>query len=142
MQIIQKTNFNAFKDAIQLGPEKVIQLVKDSGLLGRGGASFPTGIDSELAQPENATVLGLLHYGLEDHGLPGRKKEEVERQQFKEAMEAQRLLEKLALEDEEKKKQEAMLKKEQQMKSTKSASGKCQGCGLKKCPKTCLFYNK
>jgi hypothetical protein len=71
-----------------------------------------------------------------------RKKEEVERQQFKEAMEAQRLLEKLALEEEEKKKQEAMLKKEQQMKSTKSASGKCQGCGLKKCPKTCLFYNK
>jgi hypothetical protein len=71
-----------------------------------------------------------------------RKKEEVERQQFKEAMEAQRLLEKLALEEEEKKKQEAMLKKEQQKKSTKSASGKCQGCGLKKCPKTCLFYNK
>jgi len=71
-----------------------------------------------------------------------RKKEEVERQQFKEAMEAQRLLEKLALEEEEKKKQEAMLKKEQQKKSTKSASGKCQGCGLKKCPKTCLFFNK
>jgi cell division protein FtsA len=41
-------------------------------------ASFPSGIDPELAQPENATVLGLLHYGLEDHGLPGRKKEEVE----------------------------------------------------------------
>jgi cell division protein FtsA len=41
-------------------------------------ASFPTGIASELAQPENATVLGLLHYGLEDHGLPGRKKEEPE----------------------------------------------------------------
>jgi cell division protein FtsA len=41
-------------------------------------ASFPSGIASELAQPENATVLGLLHYGLEDHGLPGRKKEEAE----------------------------------------------------------------
>lgn len=71
-----------------------------------------------------------------------RKKEEEERRQFKEAMEAQRLLEKLALEEEEKKKQQAMLKKEQQMKSTKSASGKCQGCGLKKCPKSCLFYSK
>lgn len=71
-----------------------------------------------------------------------RKKEEEERRQFKEAMEAQRLLEKLALEEEEKKKKEAALKKEQQKKSTKSASGKCQGCGLKKCPKSCLFYSK
>ena len=33
-------------------------------------ASFTPGIDSELATPENATVLGLLHYGLEDHGRP------------------------------------------------------------------------
>ena len=41
-------------------------------------ASFPSGIASELAQPENATVLGLLHYGLEDNGLSGRKKEEAE----------------------------------------------------------------
>ena len=71
-----------------------------------------------------------------------RKKEEEERRQFKEAMEAQRLLEKLALEEEEKKKKAAYVKKEQQKKSTKTASGKCQGCGLKKCPKTCLFYSK
>ncbi|MFL2735818.1 MAG: cell division protein FtsA [Gammaproteobacteria bacterium] len=41
-------------------------------------ASFPNGIANELAQPENATVLGLLHYGLEDHSLPGKKKEETE----------------------------------------------------------------
>ena len=39
-------------------------------------ASFPTGISPELAQPENATVLGLLHYGLQDHGLPGQAKQE------------------------------------------------------------------
>jgi cell division protein FtsA len=35
------------------------------------GPVFPTGISDELAQPENSTVLGLLHYGLEDHSLPG-----------------------------------------------------------------------
>ena len=29
----------------------------------------------ELAQPENATVMGLLHYGLQDHTLPGQKPE-------------------------------------------------------------------
>ena len=41
-------------------------------------ASFPSGIASELAQPENATVLGLLHYGLEDHSLPGKKKDDAD----------------------------------------------------------------
>ena len=41
-------------------------------------ATFPPGISPELAQPENATVLGLLHYGLEDHSLPGQKKPEQE----------------------------------------------------------------
>ena len=41
-------------------------------------ATFPTGIIPELAQPENATVLGLLHYGLEDHGLPGKKNVQAE----------------------------------------------------------------
>jgi hypothetical protein len=70
-----------------------------------------------------------------------RKQEEEERKQFREAMEAQRLLDKLALEEEEKEKEKQMLKKEQQKKSTKSATGKCQGCGLKKCKKTCLFYS-
>ena len=29
-------------------------------------AGFPSGIAPELAQPENATVMGLLHYGLQD----------------------------------------------------------------------------
>jgi len=35
---------------------------------------YPPSISKELAQPENATVLGLLHYGQEDHGLPGQPK--------------------------------------------------------------------
>ncbi|KAL7535913.1 hypothetical protein ACHAXR_006808 [Thalassiosira sp. AJA248-18] len=70
-----------------------------------------------------------------------RKKEEEERNQFREAMEAQRLLDKLALETEQEEKKQQLLKKEQQKKSTKSAAGKCQGCGLKKCKKTCLFYS-
>ena len=39
-------------------------------------AGFPPGIEPELAQPENATVLGLLQYGLQDHSLPGQKKDQ------------------------------------------------------------------
>lgn len=41
-------------------------------------AGFPTGISDELAQSENSTVLGLLHYGLEDHSLPGDSSQQEE----------------------------------------------------------------
>mmetsp|Transcript_16973 Transcript_16973/g.35632 ORF Transcript_16973/g.35632 Transcript_16973/m.35632 type:complete len:593 (+) Transcript_16973:74-1852(+) len=70
-----------------------------------------------------------------------QKREEEERKQFREAMEAQRLLDKMALEEEEAKKEKEMLKKEAAKLSTKGIGGKCQGCGLKKCKKTCLFYS-
>jgi len=39
--------------------------------------NFPVGISPEIAKPENASVLGLLHYALEDHGLPGETKKET-----------------------------------------------------------------
>jgi elongation factor 3 len=69
-----------------------------------------------------------------------RKKEEEERRKFKEAMDAQRRLENLAEEEAAAKKAEEAQKKEMQKLSTKGSSGKCQGCGLKKCKKTCMFY--
>lgn len=68
------------------------------------------------------------------------KKEEEERKLWKEAMEAQRQLNALALKEEEEKKAEEKRKKEIAKKGTKTG-GKCQGCGLKKCKKTCLFYS-
>lgn len=69
-----------------------------------------------------------------------RLKEEEERRRFKEAMDAQRELDRLKAEEEKKKKAEEDKRKEAQKLSTKSATGKCQACGLKKCKKTCLFY--
>jgi len=39
--------------------------------------NFPVGISPEIAKPENASVLGLLHYALEDHGLPGETKKDT-----------------------------------------------------------------
>lgn len=70
------------------------------------------------------------------------KKEAEERKKFKEAMDAQRELDKIAKAEAEKKKEAEDLKKEKQKLSTKSAAGKCQACGLKKCKKTCHFFGK
>jgi hypothetical protein len=57
-------------------------------------------------------------------------------------MDAQRLLDNLALEEEQAAKEDKYKKQEAAKLSTKSTSGKCQGCGLKKCKTTCLFYSK
>jgi len=70
-----------------------------------------------------------------------RLAEEEEKRQWREAMEAQRLLDKMALEEEEVKKAEERKKRDLAKISVKGTKGKCQGCGLKKCKKTCLFYS-
>jgi NADH-quinone oxidoreductase subunit F len=36
--------FEALRKALEVGPEAVIEAVKDSGIVGRGGAAFPTGL--------------------------------------------------------------------------------------------------
>jgi hypothetical protein len=68
-----------------------------------------------------------------------KKKEEEEKRKYKEAMDAQRQLNKMAEEQAMKEKEEENNKKEAARLSTKGVGGKCQGCGLKKCPKGCLF---
>jgi len=68
-----------------------------------------------------------------------RVQEEEEKRQWKEAMDAQRELDRLA-EIEQKEKVEAEnLVKELAKTTVKGKTGKCQGCGLKKCKKGCLF---
>jgi hypothetical protein len=70
-----------------------------------------------------------------------RKKEEEERKKYKEAMDAQRELNKIEEEHAKKEKEEEQKQKEKDKLSTKAPGGKCQGCNLKKCKKTCLFYS-
>jgi len=74
-----------------------------------------------------------------EHEEKVRLQEEEEKRQWREAMEAQRLLDKMQLEEEDARKTEEKKKKDLAKKSIKGTSGKCQGCGLKKCKKTCLF---
>lgn len=71
-----------------------------------------------------------------------RIQEEEERRRFKEAMDAQRELDKIAENENRSKREAEELQREKQRLSTKSATGKCQGCGLKKCKKTCMFFTK
>jgi len=68
-----------------------------------------------------------------------QKKEDEERKLWREAMETQRLLNELTIREEEERKAEDYRKKEMEKNSTKAEDGKCQGCNLKKCKKTCLF---
>lgn len=70
-----------------------------------------------------------------------KKKEEEERRRFKEAMDAQRELDRIAADEARKKAEEEAIEKEKAKLSTKGSSGKCQGCGLKKCKNTCLFFS-
>jgi NADH-quinone oxidoreductase subunit F len=39
--------YEALRRAVEMGPQAVIREVKDSGLMGRGGAAFPTGVKWE-----------------------------------------------------------------------------------------------
>ena len=66
--------------------------------------------------------------------------EEQERVRFQEAMDAQRRLDDLAKQEAAEKKAAEAQKREMQKLSTKGGTGKCQGCGLKKCKKSCMFY--
>jgi NADH-quinone oxidoreductase subunit F len=50
--------YTAFKKAFATGPDKIINIVKDSGLRGRGGAGFPTGLKWSFV-PQND---GKPHY--------------------------------------------------------------------------------
>jgi NADH-quinone oxidoreductase subunit F len=57
---IAKGGYAGLKRAFELGPEKVISEVKDSRLMGRGGAAFPAGIKWESTAKQPATPRYLV----------------------------------------------------------------------------------
>jgi NADH-quinone oxidoreductase subunit F len=67
--------FAALERARELGPERVIELVKASPLLGRGGAAFPTGVKWEAVAGQPATPHYLVCNA--DESEPGTFKDRV-----------------------------------------------------------------
>ena len=56
-----KGGYRGFRKALEMSPDDVIQVVKDSGLRGRGGAGFPTGmkwsfVPQDTGKPTYVTV--------------------------------------------------------------------------------------
>jgi len=59
----------AAKALTQMTPEEIIKVVKDSGVRGRGGAGFPTGMKWEFASKVKSDIKFMLCNG--DEGDPG-----------------------------------------------------------------------
>jgi NADH-quinone oxidoreductase subunit F len=67
--------YEALRRAIEIGPRNVIRELKDSGLMGRGGAAFPTGVKWEAVAQQPAHP----HYVIAnaDESEPGTFKDRV-----------------------------------------------------------------
>lgn len=73
MQILRKTNLKGLKKAIELGSLGVINTLKIKGLVGRGGASFPTGKKWEFALTTDSDDKYVICNA--DEGEPGTFKD-------------------------------------------------------------------
>jgi NADH:ubiquinone oxidoreductase subunit F (NADH-binding)/(2Fe-2S) ferredoxin len=69
-EYISRDGYQAAAKALtQMKPEDIIKVVKDSGVRGRGGAGFPTGLKWEFASKSKSDVKYMLCNG--DEGDPG-----------------------------------------------------------------------
>ena len=69
-EYISRDGYQAVAKALtQMAPEDIVKVVKDSGLRGRGGAGFPTGLKWEFASKVKSDIKYMLCNG--DEGDPG-----------------------------------------------------------------------
>ena len=57
---VERGGYGALKKAFEMGPEKIIDEVKASGLRGRGGAGFPTGVKWSLVDRKSGKPIYLI----------------------------------------------------------------------------------
>ena len=68
-EYLRRGGFTALKKVLELSPEEVIEEVKNSGIRGRGGAGFPTGLKWSLVKKEKSDTKYIICNG--DEGDPG-----------------------------------------------------------------------
>ncbi len=73
LKSVDSYDFPALKKALQMEPKEVIAEVKKSGLKGRGGAGFPTGVKWDFAIKEDADKKYMICNA--DEGEPGTFKD-------------------------------------------------------------------
>jgi len=84
MQILRQTNMEALEKAKALGPEGVLDLLDKKGLVGRGGAAFPTAKKWRIAKNTQADERFIICNA--DEGEPGTFKDKFIIQNNAEAM--------------------------------------------------------
>lgn len=72
---LHNDGYKGLKKAFELGPEKIISEIKNSSLLGRGGAAFPTGIKWELVDREKNYPKYVIANA--EEGEPGTFKDKI-----------------------------------------------------------------
>jgi NADH:ubiquinone oxidoreductase subunit F (NADH-binding)/(2Fe-2S) ferredoxin len=70
---VERGGYEGLKKALAMTPEEVVDTVKNSGLRGRGGAGFPTGLKWSFTRPLPATPKYILCNA--DEGEPGTIKD-------------------------------------------------------------------
>jgi NADH-quinone oxidoreductase subunit F len=68
-QYLAHSGYQAFRTALRLAPEAIMQIVKEARLRGRGGAGYPTGLKWELTRQQPGTPKFLICNA--DEGDPG-----------------------------------------------------------------------
>src|SRR6056297_332883 len=70
---IESYDFSALKKVLKIDRNKLVKEIKNSGLKGRGGAGFPTGLKWEIALNKNADNKYFICNA--DEGEPGTFKD-------------------------------------------------------------------
>ncbi len=78
-EYIKTGGYESLKKAIEMKPDELVGMVKDSGLRGRGGAGFPTGLKwTFLPKPEDESDPGMRYLAINaDESEPGTFKDRL-----------------------------------------------------------------
>jgi len=71
---VMSDGFRALSEALKLGPQAVIDMVDDAGLVGRGGAAFPTGVKWRAVAAEDGPKHVVVNA---DESEPGTFKDRI-----------------------------------------------------------------